>query len=129
MKIVDTVYLVAYLDPGSSLHREAARLLEEELPRGGARVSTAALIELDLVMKSRGYTWREREEAWLLLAAVIGDAVEPLTPMDMAEAARLQESRGLDYFDSLIAAQCINRGADPATTDREILETVAAARR
>ena len=124
MKIVDTVYLVAYLRPGSGeLHQEARRLLEEELSSGDARVSAASILELDLILKSRGATAGEREKIWLLLSAVIGDRVEPILPGDMALAAVLEE-RGLDYFDALIAAQCINRGAEPATTDEEILSAV-----
>jgi len=128
VKIIDTVYLVAYLRPSDPLHGEARRLLEEELPAGRARVSEAAIAELDLILKSRGAGTGEREKIWLLLSAVVGDAVEPLLPGDMALAAWLEE-RGLDYFDALVAAQCINRGAEPATTDEEILAAVEEAQR
>ena len=58
MEIVDTVYLVAYFRPNDPLHDRAIEVLEgldEE-----RRVSQAALIELDLLMKSRGFNYRER---------------------------------------------------------------------
>jgi len=53
--------------------------------------------------------------------------VEPILPGDTALAAR-HEERGLDYFDALAAAQCINRGTEPATTEEEILAAVEEAR-
>ncbi len=88
-----------------------------------ARVSQAALIELNLIMKSRGFTIEERRATWLLLSAVLGDAIESLLPSDLALAVEL-EAEVMDYFDALIAAQCINRRAEPLTTDRDILEAV-----
>ena len=121
MELVDTVYLVAFLNPEDPRHEEAAELLSGL--GTGRRVSQAALIELDLLMKSRGFGPEERESVWLVLAQVIpGGAVEPLVPRDFAVAVELHESRGLDYFDALVAAQCLVRGAKPITTDAAILK-------
>jgi len=73
--------------------------------------------------QSRGFSPEERESVWLVLAQVIpGGAVEPLVPRDFAVAVELHESRGLDYFDALVAAQCLVRGAKPITTDAAILK-------
>ena len=126
-RIIDTVYLVAYLTPSDRLHSAAVKLLEKELGEL-VRVSEAALMELDLIMKSRGYTAEERERTWLYLTAVLGGNVEPLLPIDFAVAARLEAVEGLDCFDALVAAQCINRGAEPVTTDQEVVAAVKSAR-
>jgi predicted nucleic acid-binding protein len=121
VELVDTVYLVAFINPDDPRHEEAVELLSGL--GAGRRISQAALIELDLLMKSRGFSPEERESAWLVLTRVIPeDAVEPLTPQDFAAAVELHESKGLDYFDALVAAQCAVRGAKPLTTDAAILK-------
>ena len=43
----------------------------------------------------------------------------------MAIATYLVTTYNLDYFDSLISAQCIVREAKPLTTDKEILDVVS----
>jgi len=123
LEIVDTVYLVAYLRRSDPLHAEAARILEG---LGAERkVSQVALVELDLLMKSRGFTPSERAKTWMLLEALIPpEAVEPLRPKDLALASLLEQERSMDYFDALIASQCILRGARPLTNDREVLAAV-----
>lgn len=122
MEIVDTVYLVALLNPDDPKHEEAVELLSDL--GTSRRVSQAALIELDLLMKSRGFTIEERRNAWLVLTRVIPEeAVELLAPKVFAVAVELYESEGLDYFDALVAAQCVVRNAKPVTTDIAILKT------
>ncbi len=97
MEIVDTVYLVALLNPDDPRHDEAVEVL------GGP---------------------------WLVLAEVVpSELVEALTPRDFAVAVELHEVGGLDYFDALVAAQCVVRGARPLTTDSAILRAVEGARR
>ena len=123
MELVDTVYLVAFLNPDDPRHGGAVELLSGL--GASRRVSQAALIELDLLMKSRGFSPEERESAWLVLAQVIPEnAVEPLVPRDFAVAVELCEAEGLDYFDALVAAQCAVRGARPITTDTAILKVL-----
>lgn len=122
MELVDTVYLVAFLNLDDPLHEEAVELLSSLGAR--RRVSQASLIELDLLMESRGFSSEERSTAWLVLEHTIPQsAVESLAPRDFAVAAELQEAESLDYFDALVAAQCIVRGAKPATTDAAIVKT------
>ncbi len=124
LEVVDTVYIIAYLRPSDPLHSEALSIVEGLGPH--RRVSQASLIELDLLMKSRGFTVAERLKTWMLLEKVIPiEAIEPLSPQDFALAAILIEKQALDYFDALIAAQCIARNARPVTTDRDIIEIVS----
>ena len=123
MEIVDTVYLVAYFRPSDPLHDEAQDILENL--SADRKVSQAALIELDLLMKTRGLTPQERIQAWKILSLFITpDTVEPLTPLDIAAASHIADTSPIDYFDSLIAAQCILRAAEPLTTDPTIKETL-----
>lgn len=124
LEIVDTVYIVAYLRRSDPLHGEAVSIVERLGPH--RKVSQASLIELDLLMKSRGFTFKERLKSWTLLGKIIPEeAIEPLNPHDFAIATVLVEEHGLDYFDALIAAQCIARNAKPLTTDRDIVEIVS----
>lgn len=121
MEIIDTVYLIAYLRPSDPLHPHSVEMIEEL--GEDRKVSQASLLELDLLMKSRGFTMDQRIKVWHLLNSVIDRSLEPLSPLDIALGAFLS-SKGLDYFDSLIAAQCLVRGAKPVTTDQEIIEMI-----
>jgi len=124
LEIVDTVYLIAYLRPSDPLHDEAVNVLSG---LGKARrISEASLIELDLLMKVRGFTPIERAKTWRLLEKIIPpDALEPLTSRDYTVAAILADKYELDYFDSLIAAQCIVRKAKPLTTDERLAKAAS----
>ncbi len=124
MEIVDTVYLIAYFRPSDPLHENAITYLEN---LGNDRVvSQASLIEFDLLMKTRGLESEERRKTWLILHKLIDvNTIEPVTPLDMAIATYLVTTYNLDYFDSLISAQCIVRKAKPLTTDKEIIDIVS----
>ena len=56
--LVDTVYLIAYLNPSDKLHSQAVNTLHQE--KHSITYSSHALQELDLILKSRGYTPTER---------------------------------------------------------------------
>ena len=121
---MDTVYLVAYLKPSEPLHDEAVGVLESLGPN--RKISQAALIELDLLMKSRGFTLDERLKTWKFLEKLIpAETVELIIPQDFTIAAVLTEKYGLDYFDGLVAAQCMVRNAKPLTTDKDIINVVS----
>ena len=124
MEIIDTVYLIAYFRPSDPLHENAIAYLEN---LGDDRVvSQASLIEFDLLMKTRGLESEEMRKTWLILHKLIdASTIEPVTPLDMAIATYLVTTYNLDYFDSLISAQCIVREAKPLTTDKEILDVVS----
>ena len=123
MEIVDTVYLVAYFRPSDPLHNQAENIIENL--GADRKVSQAALIELDLLMKTRRLTLQERIQVWKILSLFITpDTVEQLTPLDLAAATYLSQTYQIDYFDSLIAAQCMLRAANPLTTDPAIKETL-----
>ncbi len=124
MEIVDTVYLVAYFKPSDPLHEDAVSIIEN---LGDGRViSQTSLIEFDLLMKTRGLSSDERLKAWFVLYKLIDiDTIEPVTPLDIIVATYLTTDFKLDYFDALIAAQCMVRKAKPLTTDKEIIDIVS----
>jgi len=58
VEIVDTVYLVAYFRPSDKAHDNAISIIEN---LGNGRViSQVSLIEFDLLMKSRGFSYDKR---------------------------------------------------------------------
>jgi len=121
VEIIDTVYLVAFLIDSDPLHDKAVQLIESlSLTR---KISQASLLELNLLMKTRGFNWKQRLRTWLLLSSLIPkDLIEVILPLDLSLAAFIVYKYKLDYFDAIISAQCILRNAKPLTTDREILQ-------
>ncbi len=123
MKIVDTIYLIAYLTPIHRLHNKTKAIIENL--GEDTVVSQASLIELDLLMKSRGFNSFERIATWNLLDKLIPyNSIEHLTPIDYAVAIYLHTEYSMEYFDSLVASQCIVRNAEPLTTDQAIIDIV-----
>ena len=121
MEIIDTVYLVAYFKQTDPLHKDSVEIIEKLSER--RVVSQASLIEFDLLMKTHNFTIDERIKTWYILKHLINNKyLEPITPSDMITATYLTSKYKLDYFDSLITAQCINRNAKPLTNDREIID-------
>ena len=121
LEIVDTVYSIAYLRPSDPLHTKAMEIMKSLNVK--RKISQASLIELDLLMKSRGFNSREKLKTWNLLEKIVSkEMVEPIIPQDFAKAITLVKKYRLDYFDALITAQCIVRMANPITTDQEILK-------
>lgn len=120
--LIDTIYLVAYLVESDPLHEEAVSLIERE----EGSIPCVSLLELDLILKTRGFSAVERNDTWRLLSVYISEnRVVSLTPEDLALASRLEER--LDYFDALVAAQAINRGMNVITTDESIKSAVSRA--
>jgi len=105
--------------PSDPIHEESIEIIEN-LGRE-RKISQAALIEFDLLMKSRGFSYSERIKTWSILKGLISiEVIEILSPLDIIVATYLVEKYGMDYFDSLIASQCITRKASPITTDKNI---------
>ncbi len=121
MEIIDTVYLVAYFKQSDPLHKDSVNIIEKLSEE--RVVSQASLIELDLLMKTHKFSIDERIKTWYILKQLINDKyIEPINPLDIIIATHLTSKYKLEYFDSLITAQCINRNAKPLTNDREIIE-------
>ena len=84
-------------------------------------VPSAALMEMDLELKSHGFHLEERREATAsLLGYVPEDNVLPVTLETIIEAMDLEKIGG--YFDSLIGATAKLRSASVVSKDRAFVE-------
>ncbi len=86
-------------------------------------ISVFALIEFDVVLRSRGLSAQERSEKHALLLFSYPLAAERVTrpsPSTFVLAARLEEDYNLDYFDSLVAADAMMHDGVIISTDVEM---------
>ena len=116
MRLLDTMVLIASLDPEHSLHKRAIhhlrRVSSEEV-----YVPSPAILEMDLELKSHGFTREERREACTSLLGYVEERkVLPLTIEVIAEAVGLEDVSG--YFDALIGSTAKLRGASLISKDK-----------
>ncbi len=116
MQVLDTMVLIASLDPGHLLHKRALhhlrRVASEEV-----FVPSPVILEMDLELKSHGFTREERQEASASLMGYVGEEkILPLTFEAIGEAVDLEEVSG--YFDALVGATARLRGASVVSKDR-----------
>ena len=101
MPIVDTVALFAAAEPSDRFHGKATAQLRRL--GNGLLLGTFALMEFDVVLRSRGFSARTRREEMTLLALDFPGAVasvHPVTPKTLYLAALYEEEFALGYFDS-----------------------------
>jgi predicted nucleic acid-binding protein len=80
-----------------------------------------ALLEFDIVMKSRGFTFHDRMEKHASLLRdypELGDKVAALSPAVFYLTARLENDTDLEYFDAGIAAEALQLDGTVVSTDR-----------
>jgi len=121
MNLLDTVVLVAALNPKNEAHDRAVEfmnLLENE--GEDTFLPMSALIEFDLVMKGRKYSPNQRRAAfsWLSFLVPENKIISNSSP-SLVVAIELQEI-GLSYFDSMISALAIEKNATILTSDKMI---------
>jgi len=119
--LLDTLVLIASLDPAHPLHSRAMHHLHRVASGNEVYVPSAALMEMDLELKSHGFHLEERREATAsLLGYVPEDNVLPVTLETIIEAMDLEKIGG--YFDSLIGATAKLRSASVVSKDRAFVE-------
>ncbi len=123
MKLLDTVILVAAMNPADKHHKIGIARLRDLRSEKGIFVPSSTLTEFDLVMRNRGYEEHEVSETWRALVPFIGGKVLATTPSAHLLAAEVRRS-GLTYFDSLITALAKELGASVLTNDAEISKQV-----
>jgi predicted nucleic acid-binding protein len=112
--------LIASLDPEHTLHRRALHHLRR-VATEQVYVPSPAILEMDLELKTHGFTRMERREACTSLLGYVGEEkVLPLTFEAMAEASDLEQISG--YFDALIGAVAKVRRAALVTKDRAFID-------
>jgi predicted nucleic acid-binding protein len=115
--------LVSAVNPDDKYHNAGMAHLSSLRSPEEVCVPTSTLTEFDLVLRNRGYDETEVRETWAALAPLIGDKITAVTPSAHLNAAEMR-SRGLSYFDSLIAALAKQIGAIVVTRDPQIARQV-----
>lgn len=124
MKLIDTVAIVGYLNPRDKTHKRSIEHIGRVVSDGDVFVPNTSIIETDLVMKIKGYTYPDREISWRALESKIPSTkIVTNSVMSIYSALRLQED-GMDYFDSLISSLARETNSVVITTDRAIKTVV-----
>jgi len=126
MKIIDTMVLIAYINPLDARREKAAKHIINLSKGLGIFVPSASLIELDLELKAHNVSDEAREAIYFRLIRLIpAESIFPITPTILRHASELAPKakwRGA-YFDTLIVATGLEYGAESAiTTDRKFLK-------
>ena len=104
MPLIETDLLKAYLDPEDRLHDAGVKAFELLTGRREFVLSSASLLELDLILKSRGFPEGDREMVFHTLAMrLLKATIVSLNPEALRNAIILQGKYRLPrfYFDSL----------------------------
>jgi len=107
MPIVELDMLIAFVNPADKLHIYADKLFKAiaDGKLRNIRMSTSALLEYELVLRSRGYSEKDIREDLFAFKILVKEI--PLTGDVIIKASELREKYGLTYFDSLHAATAI----------------------
>ncbi|OLE91974.1 MAG: hypothetical protein AUF79_01190 [Crenarchaeota archaeon 13_1_20CM_2_51_8] len=120
MPVLDTVVLFGTADPKDSAHERSKRFLAR-LEEPDYYLAGFAMLEFDLVMKSRGFSHGQRMLQHALLAKDYPAStvkVRPLSPTILYLAARIEGEEGTDYFDAGVAAEAKSLDGMIVSTDR-----------
>ncbi len=120
MPVLDTIVLFGAADPRDAHHKKAVDYLAR-LTEPGYYIAGFAMFEFDVVMKSRGLSFRERMLRHALLARdypVSTSKVRALSPTTLYLAADMEGTQGIDYFDAGVAAEAKALDGTVVSTDR-----------
>jgi predicted nucleic acid-binding protein len=124
MQLVDTIALIGAINVESEYHSVASRHLDRVKDDDETYVPLTSLMEFDLVMKGRNYTFNQRKDAFNWLTNFIPQSKIIGGSVDSFKIATELEETGMGYFDSLISAIAIEKNAIVLTTDAEISRVV-----
>jgi predicted nucleic acid-binding protein len=124
LQLLDTIVLVGSLNVESEHHSPASSHLSLLNKDAETFVPLTTLLEFDLVLKSRNYTFNQRRDAFDWLSNFVPEAkIVPGSLASLKISTQLEES-GMSYFDSLISGIAIERDATVLTPDKEISKVV-----
>jgi predicted nucleic acid-binding protein len=119
--LLDTIVLIASLDPMHPQHSRAIHHLKRVASEPEVHVPSAAILEMDLELKTHGFTQDERREAGTsLLGYVPEENVLPITLDTIIQAIDLERVGG--YFDALIGSTAKLLGASVVSKDKAFTE-------
>ena len=120
MPVLDTVVLFGTADSNDQQHDRAKRHLRQ-VSEPEVYLGTFALLEFDIVMKSRGLTFADRMEKHASLLRdypELDRKVARFSPATMYLASRLEAEAKLEYFDAGVAAEALQLDGKVVSTDR-----------
>jgi predicted nucleic acid-binding protein len=130
LPILDTVVLFGTADSNDE-HHERAKAHLSRVSKPEVYLGTFALMEFDIVMKSRGLSFDDRMEKHASLLRdypELDQRVACVTPATMYLASRLEGKAKLEYFDAGVAAEALQLDGAVISTDRAF-DTVEGLRR
>lgn len=109
MPVVELDMLIALANSSDALHADADRLFRavREGRLKGIRVAASALLEYELLLRSKGVSEADIRGDLSAFARIRNLGEQPLTAETVALASELRERYGLTYFDSLHCASAI----------------------
>ena len=123
LPVIDTLVLFAAADSLDKLNEKGLSYLSDVNTNRRWFIPSFALLEFDLVLKSRGYSESDRMEKYALLIndyPNIEKKVIPITPRIIHETARIESLYGIDYFDAGMIATALILDKKIATVDKKI---------
>lgn len=119
MPVLDTVVLFTAADEEDP-RNETARNHLDELKKERFLLASYSLMEMDIVLKSRGIGPEKRREKQALLLKDFPEVdrkVHPVTPATIYIGVGLEHEQELDYFDAMIGAEAIEHNGRIVSTD------------
>ena len=120
MPVLDTVVLFGAVDPKDAAHDKSKRFLAR-LAEPDYYLASFALLEFDIVMKSRGFSYKQRMLQHALLAKDYPPStvkVRALSPTVLYLSAKIEGEEGTDYFDAGVAAEAKVLDGRVVSTDK-----------
>lgn len=109
MPVVELDMMIALVNSSDLLHEAADRLFRavREGRLKSVRIAVSALLEYELLLRSRGVAEAEIRGDLRAFAMIRNLGEQPLTTEAVTLASELRERHGLTYFDSLHCASAI----------------------
>src|SRR5437867_3913585 len=105
--MLDNIVLFGTVERKDAAHVKSRRFLAR-LAEPDYYLAGFAMLEFDIVMKSRGFSHGQRMLQHALLAKDYPDSmvkVRPVSPTVLYLSARIEGEEGTDYFDAGVAAE------------------------
>lgn len=122
MPVIDTIIIFGAADSKDKHHELGVRYLEG-VNNGEYLLPSLALLEFDIILKNRGFTFAQRMEKQALLLADYPNLdanILTISPIVFYNLARLESEYNLDYFDAGICAQALQNDGIVITPDKKI---------
>jgi PIN domain nuclease of toxin-antitoxin system len=120
LPVLDTVILFAVADSKDQYHSSAINHMKN-IRKKNYRLSAFALLEFDVVLKSRGISFNDRMEKVALLIndfPQVTRRMSSITPATIYLTARLEKELSMDYFDGGVASEALQSDGVVISTDR-----------